>query len=175
MKRSDISPMPIFFDRYINLVDDIDLSEAFQKHSPDQVFQDLTKLLALGDQVYKPGKWTIKDIIQHIIDNERIMGYRALRFSRNDKTVLPGYDEVILASNSNAANRTLMDLMEEFNMVRSGTIALFKSMTDEMAHRSGVAFQSEISALALGFVIVGHPIHHMRVVEERYFPLVSPL
>ncbi len=172
MKRSDISPMPLFFDRYINLVDDVDILEAFDKYSPNNVFQSLDKLLAVGDRVYMPGKWTIKDIIQHVIDNERIMAYRALRFSRKDSTVLPGYDEELLAANTNTAQRTIGDLMEEFNIVRAGTLALFKNMTNEMLQRSGVAYQNEISALALAFVIVGHPIHHMRVIEERYFPMI---
>lgn len=172
MKKEAINPMPKFFDRYINQVEDIDLVEGLEKYSPDVVFSDREKLLALRDQVYAPGKWTIKDILQHVIDNERIMTYRALRFSRNDQTKLPGYDEDLLAANTNASNRTVEDLMEEFRVVRKATICLFKGMNDEMVQRSGVASQNEISSLALGFVIIGHPIHHYRVIEERYFPLL---
>ena len=127
----------------------------------------------MGTNVYQPGKWTVKDILQHVIDNERIMAYRALRFSRNDKTLLPGYDEEILAANTNADNLTVQQLLEEFNLVRASTIALFKGMSDSMLLRSGVAFKSDISALALGFVILGHPVHHMNVIKERYFPLLE--
>jgi len=101
------------------------------------------------------------------------MAYRALRFSRNDKTLLPGYDEEILAANTNADNLTVQQLLEEFNLVRASTIALFKGMSDSMLLRSGVAFKSDISALALGFVILGHPVHHMNVIKERYFPLLE--
>jgi len=173
MKKSAINPMPAFFDRYINIIEEIDIIDAFDKYSPEKIYADTAKLVALGDQVYTPGKWTVKDIIQHVIDNERIMAYRALRFSRNDQTALPGYDEELLAQNTNAGNRTFQDLMEEFSILRSSTIALFKGMNDEMILRSGVANTSTISALALGFVILGHPVHHMNIIEERYFPLLS--
>ena len=173
MKRSDINPMPAFFDRYINLVEDIDIFEAFEKHSPKAVFSDLDSLADLGDKVYAPGKWTVRDIIQHVIDNERIMAYRAMRFSRNDTTTLPGYDEELFGANTIANERTLIELMEEFSQVRAATISLFKGMNDEMILRSGVAYKSEISALALGFVILGHPVHHMSVIRERYFPMLG--
>lgn len=173
MKRSDINPMPPFFDRYINLVEDIDIFEAFEKYSPLQVYSDIISLTDLGDKIYAPGKWTAKDILQHVIDNERIMAYRALRFSRNDKTELPGYEEELLAANTMANKRTISDLMEEFELVRKTTVLLFKNMTDEMKLYNGNANQTQISALALGFVILGHPIHHMRVIRERYFPLLG--
>ena len=164
--------MPPFFDRYINLVEDIDLFEGFTKYTPESVFAETEKLIALGDRVYAEGKWTVKDILQHVIDNERIMAYRALRFSRNDKTQLPGYDEAILAANTVAGHRTVDDLMEEFSELRRSTITLFKNMDKTMLTRMGNANQTEISPLALGFVILGHPTHHMNVIRDRYFPLI---
>ncbi|MCF2487322.1 DinB family protein [Dyadobacter sp. CY347] len=173
MKKSMISPMPQFFDRYINLVEDINIFEAFDKYAPDHVYTDIAKLTNLQNRAYAEGKWSVKDILQHVIDNERISSYRAMRFSRNDKTTLPGYDEELLAANTIAQQRSIEELMQEFNQVRQSTISLFKSMNDEMLLRSGFAFKSDISALALGFVIIGHPIHHMRVIEERYFPLLD--
>jgi hypothetical protein len=172
MKRSDINPMPAFFDRYINIVEDIDIFDAFQKYSPELIYAETEKLASLGDKVYAPGKWTVRDIIQHVTDNERIMAYRALRFSRNDQTVLPGYDEQILAANTIANDRSLADLLQEFKEVRAATVSLFKGMNQEMMLRSGVAYKSEISALALGFVILGHPVHHMNVIRERYYPIL---
>ena len=173
MKRSDIQHMPQFFDRYILLVDDIDIIDGLEAtaqlyHTPEIK----EKLEALGDQVYAPGKWTAKDIIQHLIDNERIMSYRAMRFARNDKTSLPGYDEELFGANTTANQRTLDELLDEFAVVRQSTIALFKSFSDEMFHRSGVSFNQQISPLALGFVLIGLPIHHLRVLQERYFPLI---
>jgi len=173
MKKSNIDPMPAFFDRYINLVEDIDIAEAFSKYSPEKIYEATDKLTALGDQAYAPAKWTVKDILQHVIDNERIMSYRALRFSRNDNTVLPGYEEELLAANTMANERTVADLMEEFSFVRKSTELLFKNMDNEMILRSGIAYKSEISALALGFVIIGHAIHHMNIIQERYFPLLK--
>lgn len=172
MKRSAITPMPVFFDRYINLVEDIDLFEAFEKYTPDQVYSDKKKLSTLGDRIYAENKWTIKDILQHVIDNERIMAYRALRFSRNDKTELPGYDEAILGANTIASTRSVDDLLEEFNQVRISTIALFRNMNEAMLLNSGMANNTRISPLALGFVIIGHPVHHMNIISERYFPLL---
>lgn len=173
MKRSDINPMPQFFDRYINLVEDIDIFEAFEKYSPARVYDDLSKLTALNDKIYAPGKWTVKDILQHVIDNERIMAYRALRFSRNDDTVLAGYEEELFAANTVASQRTVAYLMEEFELVRKSTILLFKNMDDAMILRSGVAYKSRISALALGYVVIGHAVHHMNVVRDRYYSLLD--
>ncbi|CAG4995201.1 hypothetical protein DYBT9275_01574 [Dyadobacter sp. CECT 9275] len=173
MRKSDINPMPAFFDRYINLAEDLDILEALEKYAPENVYDETEKLVEMGDRVYAPGKWTVKDILQHVIDNERIMSYRALRFSRNDKTTLPGYDEEILAAHTMASKRTVQDLMDEFGLVRATSIALFKNMDEKMILSSGVAYKSEISALALGFVIVGHAVHHMNVIRERYFPLLQ--
>ena len=173
MKKSDISPMPEFFDRYINLIEDIDISDAFEKYAPEKIYTQIAKLTALEDKIYAPEKWTVKDILQHVIDNERIMAYRALRFSRNDDTVLPGYEESLWAANTIANVRSVSDLLEEFSLVRKTTELLYKNMDDAMILRSGVAYKSEISALALGFVIIGHAVHHMNVIAERYFPLLD--
>ncbi len=173
MKKSDINPMPQFFDRYINLVEDIDIFDAFEKYSPDKVYPEIEKLTELQDKIYAPNKWTVKDILQHVVDNERIMAYRALRFSRNDKTNLPGYEEAILAANTVASKRSVTDLIEEFNLLRQSTILLFKNMSDEMILNTGTANNTEISPLALGFVIIGHPVHHMDIIRERYYPLLG--
>jgi len=173
MKRSDIHPMPAYFDRYINLAADIDLKEALQQSATDIDNFPLDKWTALGDKVYAPGKWTIKDILQHIIDTERIFTYRAMRFARNDKTTLPGFEENDYAEEAHANNRLLEDLLAELKTVRQSTLQLFTSFTDEMLQRTGIAFKSTISALALGFTLVGHQIHHLNVLEERYYPLLK--
>jgi hypothetical protein len=174
MKRSDIQHMPQFFDRYILLADDIDVVEGLKQTANLYHDEDIRQaMLQLGDQVYAPGKWTAKDILQHLIDNERIMSYRAMRFARNDKTALPGYDEELFGANTTANQRSIDDLLEEFSLVRQSTIALFKSFSDEMLHREGISFNQRISPLALGFVLIGHPIHHLKVLKERYFPLIQ--
>lgn len=167
MKKSDILVMPQFFDRYINKAEDMELTEALQKYA---VFskEDLNAWKDLGDYVYAPGKWTVKDIFQHIIDNERIQAYRAMRFARNDKTALPGYDEDLLAANTNTKNRTLEDIIEELQSVRDSNIRMFKSFDDEAMLREGICYNTSITPLALGFVLVGHQIHHLKVIKERY-------
>jgi hypothetical protein len=164
--------MPPFFDRYINLVEDIDIFEAFELYTPEKIYFETQKLVDLADKIYAPGKWTIKDILQHVVDNERIMAYRALRFSRNDQTALPGYDEEVLAAYTIADQRTVADLMEEFKLVRASTRFLFKNMSAAMIQSAGNANDTIITPLALGFVILGHPLHHMNIIRERYYPLL---
>ncbi|MFT5884820.1 MAG: hypothetical protein ACI9IP_001277 [Arcticibacterium sp.] len=172
-KWTDLPELPAFFDRYILKVDDLPLSVAFEQYSPTAIMADLDKIDKLGDQVYAPGKWTIKDILQHIIDTERIMSYRALCFARNDKTELPGFAENNYADNTNLYHRTLEELMEEWQLLRASTRALFAGFSDEMLLRKGTASNIEVPVLALGFMLIGHAVHHYQVIEERYFPILD--
>lgn len=172
MRKSDIKKIPEFFDRYINQVDDLDIVEALNM-SMGLLINEKDKFDQLGQLVYEPGKWTIKDILQHIIDNERIQSYRALRFARGDNNLLPGYDEVPYAFNAKANRRELDELLTEFESVRKASICLFKSLDGEMIHREGICFNKQVSVLALGFVLVGHQIHHLKVIREKYYPLLS--
>jgi hypothetical protein len=168
MTKSDIAVMPGFFDRYIKLAPDIDLIEALTAGaSLDPLFPAQT-MESLGEYRYAPGKWTAKDIIQHLIDTERIMAYRSLRFARNDQTKLPGFEEDDFAQQAGASRRTIADLYEEYALQRQSTIALFRSFDAEMLQRTGICFNQTISVLSIGFVLVGHPIHHANVVRERY-------
>jgi hypothetical protein len=173
MKRSEISPMPQFFDRYINQVDDIDINEALEKYNSMETVLDVSKLEKLGDKVYAPGKWTIKEVIQHITDNERVQAYRALRISRNDQTPLPGYDENLFAANVDLSGRSLNDLLEEFAIVRKANIILFRNINEEQQKRTGLCNNVTIPVLALGFVLVGHQLHHAKIITEKYFPLLE--
>lgn len=173
MKKSTITKLPAFFDRYIHLVEDMDVVEALQTFRPTSVFSDLDALLALEDRVYLPGKWTLKTILQHMIDTERIMSYRALRFARKDTTILPGFDEEWYGQYAEADLRTVEDLLAEFALVRESTIALFQSFNETMLKQKGETFVGSITVLSLGFVIVGHALHHRRILDERYLPLLS--
>ncbi len=174
MTKSDIPVMPKFFDRYINLADnDWLLLDALTQNESFESFIPLQTLEALGDLRYAPGKWTAKDMLQHIIDTERIMSYRAMRLSRNDKTPLPGFDEESFGEFANAAHRTLTDLYAEYAIVRKSSIALFTSFDNEMLLRSGTCSDQQISVIALGFVLVGHATHHANILKERYLPLLS--
>ncbi|MDX6182861.1 DinB family protein [Flavobacterium sp. Fl-77] len=120
------------------------------------------------DYRYAEGKWTIKDIIQHIIDCERIFAYRALRFSRNDNTSLPSFDEDSYANSTNSNNRSIQDLLTEFSALRHSNLLFYKSLSEEQLKRIGTASNNNISVRALGFVIIGHQKHHQKVFEERY-------
>lgn len=120
------------------------------------------------DYRYAEGKWTIKDILQHLIDAERIFAYRALRFARNDKTELPGFEENDYVDFAGANKRSIMELLTELAVVRQATLSLFKTFKEEELLRSGIASSNNMSVRALGFVIIGHQNHHQRIFEERY-------
>lgn len=117
---------------------------------------------------YAANKWSIKQIIAHVTDTERIFAYRALRFARNDQNPLSGFDENLYAPESNAHHRSKQELTDEWVAVRKATIELFKGFTLDMCVRKGVASNHEISVRALGYAIVGHTLHHQQVIIERY-------
>ena len=120
------------------------------------------------DYRYADGKWTIKDIIQHIIDAERIFSYRALRISRNDQTPLPGFEENSYVEHTNANARSIQQLLTEMAAVRQSTLLLFKSFTQEQLQLIGTASDNPISVRAIGFIIIGHQKHHQTIFKERY-------
>lgn len=117
---------------------------------------------------YDKGKWTLKELIQHTIDTERVFTYRALCFARNDKTDLPGFDQDIFTQNDNANQREFDELLNEMKVVRESSIALFKSFSDEVFQRIGVASNNKMSVRALGYLFSGHQLHHLNIVKERY-------
>lgn len=173
MKKSSIHPLPAFFDRYINLVVENDLFDAFDKSIQILDGLDLAIYNKIGNKRYQEDKWSSKEVLQHIIDNERIQSYRALRFARLDKTELPGYDEKLFGENSKANKRTIDELIIELKTVRTSTIQLFKSFDESDFESSGICFNQEITVLGLGFVIIGHQIHHLNVINQKYFPLLN--
>jgi uncharacterized damage-inducible protein DinB len=120
------------------------------------------------DYRYAEGKWTIKDVIQHIIDAERIFGYRALRISRNDQTPLPGFEENDYVENTDANSRSIQGLLTELSALRHSNLLMFKSFTEKQLTRMGIASNHSISVRALGFLIIGHQKHHQKVFQERY-------
>jgi hypothetical protein len=174
MKKSDISPMPVYFDRYIHLVTHEHLDEAILDSKKQLEQLDYQPLNQIGDLVYASGKWTINEIFQHLIDTERIMAYRALRFARNDNTRLPGFDENHYSIAAKTERRSLEELVGELLVVRQSSYLMFKSFSPEFFNRTGICFDKEISVLGIGFVIVGHQIHHMNILQQRYFPLLIP-
>jgi len=117
---------------------------------------------------YAEGKWTIKDIVLHMIDTERIFAYRALRISRGDKTPLPGFEENDYVPFAFANSRTLESLLAEYENARKATISFFESLNEEQLLFMGTASNTPISVRAIGFIITGHQNHHLRVISERY-------
>lgn len=117
---------------------------------------------------YAEGKWTIKEILAHLIDDERIYAYRALRFARNDQTELPGFEQDAYAVESGANERSLDELLEEIAAVRKSTIALFNSFDDRVLTRHGVASGNVMSVRAIAYHIAGHELRHLNMIKERY-------
>ena len=133
-----------------------------------QIGHDLILLPRFQIFRYDNGKWTIKELLQHIIDAERVLSYRALRFSRNDPSDLQGFDEDWYVGNSNGNERNFEDILEEFTYLRKANISLFNSFTSEMMLMLGTANGSIMSVRALGFIIVGHQMHHLKIIKEKY-------
>jgi uncharacterized damage-inducible protein DinB len=146
----------------INLIEELEIS----LHDFIKFVQNIP--LDKFDYRYAEGKWTIKDIIQHLIDSERVFAYRALRFSRNDKTPLPGFEENDYVDNTDANGRSIQELLTELSAVRHSTLLFYKSLSEEQLKRIGTASTHQLSARALGYVIIGHQKHHQKVFEERY-------
>jgi uncharacterized damage-inducible protein DinB len=157
-----------FFETYIKSLNNVILIEELEicLHDFIRFVQNIP--MDKFDFRYEEGKWTIKEIIQHIIDAERIFAYRALRFSRNDKTALPGFEENDYVDNTNANKRSLQDLLTEMAVVRQATLSLYKSLSEEQLVRIGIASNNKISVRAIGFIIIGHQNHHQKIFEERY-------
>ena len=153
---------------YIESLDDITLLDELEISLHDFIKFVQNIPMDKFDYRYAENKWTIKDIIQHIIDAERIFGYRALRISRNDKTPLPGFEENEYAQNTNAIRRSIQELLTELSAVRHSNLLLFKSLSDKQLTKLGTASNHTISVRAIGFLIIGHQKHHQKVFQERY-------
>lgn len=173
MIRSQLTHMPEYFDRYINQCDDVELLQAIQISIDELNGATIEKWKAVGDKIYAPGKWTIKDILQHVIDTERIFCYRALAFARGEKQHLPGYEEDDYAKAADAGERTIESLVEELIASHRSTLALFKSFSPAMMERQGMGFKGEYSVASIGFILPGHQRWHFNVIREKYFPLLK--
>ncbi len=170
MKTSQVLPIEYatFFEPYMSKVGEVDLLEELEisVHRLIKFVQNIP--MDKFDYIYAEGKWTIKDILQHIIDAERIFSYRALRIARKDKTPLQGFDEDDYATIANGSKRTIIDLLTELAVVRQATLSLFKTFSEEDLMQIGIASNNPISVRAIGFIIIGHQNHHQQVFSERY-------
>ncbi|HUX34827.1 MAG TPA: DinB family protein [Gemmatimonadaceae bacterium] len=157
-----------FYTGYVTGVPDGDITDLLAEQG-----RELTTLLegltdAQAEFRYAPDKWSVKEVVGHISDAERIFAYRALRISRGDATPLTGFDQDAYVARAHFGRRGLGDLVAEFTAVRAATTALFRGMTGDESRRAGSANGVPVSARALAYIAAGHARHHMRILHERY-------
>jgi len=157
-----------YYAKYIALVPEADAIQALESQIADGLALLRSIPEAKGEHSYGPGKWTIKEVIGHLIDAERVFAYRALRFARNDRTALPGFDENTYVPAGAFGRRTLADLAAEWELVRRSNLAMFRGLDAEASRRQGTANGDAISVRALAFIIAGHGRHHVALLRERY-------
>ncbi|MBS1667094.1 MAG: DinB family protein [Bacteroidetes bacterium] len=168
MVTKDQSIAAEFYQTYIQAAKEQEPLKSLKKNSKD--FKDFIKKIPAKkhNYAYAEGKWTIKELIQHLIDTERVFAYRALRFARKDATPLASFDENAWAANAKVGDRKWDDLIKEFRAVRKSTEMMFESFDDEALLSSGTASNHPINVVALGFIAAGHVAHHCRIIKERY-------
>lgn len=157
-----------YIKRYLDLIPSENLLQELQNsgNAITEIYGNLTD--EQSNYSYADGKWSLKVLLQHMIDAEKIFNYRALRFARNDKTELPGWDEASYGENSNVASTSLSDLIEEFKTIRNVSCLFFKNLDEELLSRTGSANGNELSVETIGKLIVGHTLHHLNIIKERY-------
>ncbi|MEH7548337.1 MULTISPECIES: DinB family protein [Bacillaceae] len=168
VQRPEVSEFPEYYLPYVNLVPDGDLSEILK--------ENLEKTASLaeglseesGQSRYAPGKWSIKEVLGHMTDTERIMSYRLLRIGRGDRTPLAGFNENDYIAASNFDGLSIKQIIEDFTAVRKATITLINNMPEEAWERIGVANNSDTTTRALAYIIAGHALHHLKIINERY-------
>lgn len=167
ISKNEYSP---YFEQYLKLVLNQEKSIGYWLYRSQKDFDETLRSLPeeKGNFAYATGKWTLKELVQHIVDTERVFCYRALSFARNDSTELPGFDQDVFVDFCNANTRNYYDLLDEMEVLRKSTIRLFNSFTGEALLRKGVASHNTISVRALGYLFSGHQMHHLNIVKERY-------
>lgn len=157
-----------YYTRYVERVPEGELPALLADQLPKMLAQLEEIPESRGNHRYAPDKWSIKDVIQHVIDAERIFTYRALRIARGDRTPLPGWEENEYAPVAQADRRTIADLLDELGHVRRATIALFSHFDDAALTRRGNASTFDVTVRALGYIAIGHATHHLAILRERY-------
>jgi len=157
-----------FYQKYIALADGDSISEIVENYAFElqEFYNNLPESKA--DFAYAENKWTVKQVLQHLTDAERVFAYRALRISRNDETPLASFDENAYVENGFATERSLSSLKQEFNAVRASTDIFLLALNEEQVMRTGIASNNPVSVNALAFIIYGHLLHHKKILKERY-------
>ena len=166
--RPNIDKVPSFYKRYIEVIESENIVENLEQGKSDllAIYENLSEEDA--DYAYQMDKWTLKQMLMHLIDTERVMAYRALRFARNDKTALAGFDQDDFVDSIDPSDYPLADLIKEYKAVRQATICLFKNMPVANLSKVGTASGYPMDVVTLAFIIPGHERHHLGVIRERY-------
>jgi len=172
MKRPEPTEYAEFYAGYVSEVPGSDVLGVLESQRVQMLQLFAARSERDGSFRYAPGKWTVKEVLGHINDAERIFAYRALRIARGDQTPLAAFEQEDFVRNGGFGERTLADLAEEFGLVRNASVALFRSLREDAWPRRGVASQKEVTVRALAFITAGHQIHHRAILEERYFPAI---
>jgi hypothetical protein len=157
-----------YYNNYVKLVPEGDLLAQLEKQGAET--QKLLRALdeKKSEHRYEPGKWSIREVVGHLSDAERVFTYRALRFARADATALPGFDQDVWAKTTNAHSQTLVSLLDDFRALRAATITLFGGFDAAAWDRTGTASDNKVSVRALAWITSGHEIHHVNILKERY-------
>lgn len=164
----DAQHYPVYYHSYIERVPEGELVELLDFSLAESLKTLVMIPESKGDYRYESDKWSIKDIIQHLIDTERIFNFRALAFARGDKNEIAGYDHDAYVERANADHKTMKSLLEEYRRLRASTIDLFKSFDEDLLELTGKANGQNLSVEQIGYVIIGHEMHHVGVIEDRY-------
>lgn len=157
-----------YYENYVKLVDGEDILKILNDQSKKT--QDVLNSFSehKGNYRYADGKWTVKEVVGHLLDTERVFAYRALCIARGEKKSLPGFEQNDYVTEGNFNSRELFELNYEFRLLRESNLLLFRSFTPEMLKHRGFANESSVSVLAILFIIAGHEKHHMNVLREKY-------
>lgn len=168
MNRPDKSEYDPYYERYVSLVEDRDILDALA--SQPTVLQDLFTAVpeAKGSFAYADGKWSIKEVLGHLIDGERMFAYRLFRISRGDRTPIEGFEQDGYIENAHSNDRSFADLLEEFSLLRRANMIFLNNMADDAWSRVGTANNVNISVRALVYIMAGHIEHHLDILRERY-------
>lgn len=168
MKRPENSEYSDWYAGYVGSVQETDIISALEKQADEvkEFFAEIDQ--EKGLYRYAEDKWTIKELLGHINDGERVFAYRALRFSRNDETALAGFDENPYVAKSNFNERKLSELVEEFVLLRRANMFIFRNLKESEWDNAGIASEAEVTVRGLAYIMVGHIRHHLKILKERY-------
>ena len=168
MQRPDKTEYNEFYETYVSLVPEAEINSVFQKqlNQVNEIFQTISE--EKSNFAYAEGKWTVKELVGHLIDGERMFGYRALRISRGDKTPIEGFEQNIYTENAPFNKYKFADLCREFELVRLSNISLFNHLKDNDWEKMGTASGNPVSVRAIIYIMTGHVRHHVNILRERY-------